>query len=115
MKPPHLSPSAEGGGLVFLSGQLPFGAGGALVGENVAEQTAQALANIDALLGKLGLVRTDILKTTVWLRPGSDFATFNDTYADFFGNHRPARSTVFSDLALPSATVEIEAIAIRKT
>lgn len=113
MKPPHLSPSVEAGAFVYLSGQLGVDPTGQLVGEGLAEQTVQTLANIDILLKKHGLTRADVVKTTVWLRPGGAFAEFNDVYAGFFGDHRPARSTVYSDLALPAAAIEIEAIAVR--
>lgn len=113
MKPPHLSPYMEAGQLVFLSGQLPFDGQGKISEAGLAGQTTQVLANIERVLRELGLGRDDIVKTTVWLRPDGDFATFNDSYAEFFGEHRPARSTVFSDLALPTALVEIEAIACR--
>jgi 2-iminobutanoate/2-iminopropanoate deaminase len=113
MKPPHLSPYMEAGPLIFLSGQLAFDAQGKISEAGLAGQTIQVLGNIEGVLRTLGLGREDIVKTTVWLRPGSDFAAFNDSYADFFGAHRPARSTVFSDLALPAAAVEIEVVARR--
>jgi 2-iminobutanoate/2-iminopropanoate deaminase len=113
MKPPHLSPYMEAGSLIFLSGQLAFDAHGKISESELDGQTTQVLANIEGVLRTLGLGRGDIVKTTVWLRPGSDFAAFNDSYADFFGAHRPARSTVFSDLALAAAAVEIDAVARR--
>jgi 2-iminobutanoate/2-iminopropanoate deaminase len=113
MKPPHLAPFTKAGSLVFLSGQLPFDDTGKIVGSGVAEQTAQVLKNIEATLSRLGLDCRDVVKTTIWLRPGTSFLEFNDEYAAFFGEHRPARSTIYSDLALPSAVVEIEAIAVQ--
>jgi 2-iminobutanoate/2-iminopropanoate deaminase len=61
-----------------------------------------------------GLGLQDIVKTTVWLRREADFAAFNDSYARFFGQIRPARSTVISALVHPAALVEIEAIASRR-
>jgi 2-iminobutanoate/2-iminopropanoate deaminase len=42
---------------------------------------------------------------------GKDFGEFNEAYAAFLGEHRPARSTTRADLMLPSAKIEIEAIA----
>lgn len=115
MKPPHLSPFTEAGALVFLSGQLAMGGDGKLVEGGLIAQTSQVLANIEAVLAPLGLTRADIVKTTVWLKPGVQFAAFNDVYAEFFGEHRPARSTVYGDLMLPTADVEIEAIALRRS
>jgi len=115
MKPPHYELFAEAGPLVFLSGQLAVQGDGKLVEGGVAAQTSQVLANIEAVLAKLDLKRTDVIKTTVWLKPGAEFAAFNDVYAEFFGDHRPARSTVYSELMLPAASIEIEAIALRRS
>lgn len=114
MTPPHLAPYTEAGGLVFLSGQLSIAAGQFVDGDVVA-QTNQVLENISAVLGGVGLTRVDVIKTTVWLTQASDFAAFNATYAAFFGEHRPARSTVIAGLALPQALVEIEVVARRST
>ncbi len=108
---PHFSPTFETWDYVFISGQLAFDAEGEIEGD-VARQTETCLANMEALLAGRGLDRYDIVKTTVWLRHAEDYATFNETYAHFFGGHRPARSTVVCGLAHPRAIVEIEAIAI---
>jgi 2-iminobutanoate/2-iminopropanoate deaminase len=114
MKPPHLSACFDAGNFIFVSGQLPLGPDRAIVGATVAEQTQQVLRNVESALSQFALGRGDIVKTTVWLRPGAEFAGFNDAYAGFFAEHRPARSTVYSELALPGALVEIEAIAARR-
>lgn len=113
MKPPHLSPFVEAGPLVFLSGQLAFDRNGRISQAGIAEQTTQVLENMDHILAGLGLNRRNVVKTTVWLKPGTDFVAFNECYATFFGPHCPARSTVYGDLMLPAALVEIEAIAFR--
>ena len=39
-----------------------------------------------------------------------DFATFNGVYADFFGEHKPARTTVEVARLPKDVLVEIEAI-----
>ena len=109
---PHFSPIFEAGSLVFVSGQLAFDERGTIGGE-VREQTLQCLRNLERLLHGCGLSRTDVVKATVWLRREHDFRVFNQTYAEYFGAHRPARSTVICTLARPEALVEIEAIAMR--
>ncbi len=111
MSPPHLSPWTEAASLVFISGQLPFDASGQIPHTDVAQQTTQALQNLEAVLSKAGLRLHDIVKTTIWLRRDTDFGAFNESYARFFGEIRPARSTVVSALVHPAALVEIEAIA----
>ncbi|HEV7525017.1 MAG TPA: Rid family hydrolase, partial [Acidimicrobiia bacterium] len=65
--------------------------------------------NISAVLGDCGATLSDVAKTTVFVTDMNDFATVNAVYADAFGDHRPARSTV-EVAALPAgAEVEIEA------
>lgn len=113
MTPPHLAPFTEAGGLVFLSGQLAFGAGGQFVEGDITRQTEQVLANITAVLGATGLTLADVVKSTVWLTQTTDFPAFNETYARIFGALKPARSTVICALAHPLAAVEIEVIARR--
>lgn len=112
---PALSPAMMAGDLIFLSGQLAFGADGAIVApDDIARQTEQVLANLARVLATQGLGLSDVVKTTVWLTDTADFPAFNAAYAATFGDHRPARSTVRADLMLPGARVEIEVVARRR-
>ncbi len=106
-----LSAAYTGGGLLFTSGQLAFDADGQLCTGDIARQTLLCLENIKRLVDAENLSLTDIVKVTVWLTDAADFRGFNAVYSRFFGDHRPARSTVRSDLMLPGAKVEIEAVA----
>jgi 2-iminobutanoate/2-iminopropanoate deaminase len=79
-----------------------------LVAGGVAAQLTQALANGERLLESEGAARSDVIKTTVFVTDMDDFATVNQAYASFFGDHRPARSVV-GVVALPlGALVEVE-------
>lgn len=109
---PHFAPTFVTNDLVFVSGQLAFGPAGRISGD-VAHQTRTCLDNLEGLLRDHGLDRRHVVKTTVWLRQADDYAVFDKTYAGFFGDHRPARSTLICELALADARVEIEAIATR--
>jgi len=106
-----LSAAYRANGFLFTSGQLAFDDEGRLHTGGIAEQTQLCLANIQKLLELEGLSSEHVVKVTVWLTHLEDFAGFNAAYIDFFGGHRPARSTVRSDLMLPGARVEIEAVA----
>ncbi len=110
MAAPHLSPAIIAGDFVFLSGQIAFDLEGRVEGD-IAAQTELCLARLETVLQAQGLDRSAIVKTTVWLTSAGDFSAFNTAYAEFFGNQRPARSTVVAALAIPTALVEIEAIA----
>ncbi|WP_179393859.1 Rid family detoxifying hydrolase [Lacticaseibacillus absianus] len=98
------------GDLLFVSGQIGIDpATGDLVPGGVADQTAQVLSNIQAILAAAGATPAQVVKTTCLLADIADFPAFNDLYADVFA--QPARST-FAVKALPKqALVEVEVIA----
>ncbi|MFZ5476280.1 MAG: RidA family protein [Myxococcota bacterium] len=100
------------GGLVFCSGQIALDPRtGQVIEGDVAAQTKQVLANLDAVLGEAGSDRTKVLKTTVYLRDMADFGAMNTVYAAFFGDARPARATV-AVAGLPrDVRVEIDCVA----
>ena len=106
------SQALRAGGFLFTAGQVGFDpATGELVDGGIAEQTRQVLANIRAILEAGGSGLSQVVKTTVFLVDMADFAAMNEVYAEAFGTHRPARSTV-AVAALPrGARVEIEAVA----
>jgi len=101
-------PIVRAGGWLICSGQVGM-KDGALVDGGVAEQLAQAVANLEALLVEHGAGLASIAKTTVFLTDMADFRAMNEAYVAAFGDHRPARSTV-AVAGLPlGATVEVEA------
>ena len=54
-----------------------------------------------------------VVKTTCYLKSMEDFSLFNEIYAQYFKDHKPARSC-FAVAQLPKdALVEIEVIAAR--
>ncbi len=106
------SPAVRAGDLVFLAGQIPLDpATGALVAGDAADQARQVCTNLTGVLGDIGARWTDVVKATVFLAGSMEhFATVNEVYAGFVGDHRPARSTV-AVAALPAgALVEIELV-----
>ena len=110
-KPP-LSKVVRAGDFYYVSGQVPAGADGALVGGGIADQTRQAIRNIEAALALVDLDLTSVIKVTAWLEDPRDFGVFNKVYAEFFGAALPARSCVRADMMV-DCKVEIEAIAYR--
>ena len=106
------SQALRAGGFLFTAGQVGFDPGtGELVDGGIGEQTRQVLQNIRAILEAGGSGLAQVVKTTVFLVDMADFAAMNEVYAEAFGTHRPARSTV-AVAALPrGARVEIEAVA----
>lgn len=101
------------GNIVTTSGQIAFDVNGNLVGEgDIATQTRQTLENVKHALEAAGATLDDVVKTTVFLTDMANFTGMNEVYAEFFGESKPARSTVGVELALPTLLVEIEATAV---
>jgi 2-iminobutanoate/2-iminopropanoate deaminase len=99
-------------GLVFTSGQVGIDPEtGTLVEGGIAQETTRALLNIASVLDSAGTGMNHVVKTTVYLVDLAEFSVFNQVYADFFGNRRPARATVQVGALPAGARVEIEAIA----
>ncbi len=101
------------GNLIFTSGQIGLTSEGALVEGGIVEQTKQVLTNLSEVLEEAGSSLSNVLKTTVFLANMEDFAEVNKIYADFFADHKPARSTVAVKTLPLNVSVEIEAIATK--
>lgn len=100
------------GGLVFTAGQIPLDpATGEVVEGDVGEQTVRVMRNLEAVLAAAGASLDTVVKTTVFLRDMNDFGAMNAVYERFFGEHRPARSTVQAARLPRDVGVEIEVIA----
>jgi 2-iminobutanoate/2-iminopropanoate deaminase len=101
------------GGFVFASGQIPIDpATGQFVEGGVREQTAQVLRNLSNVLKAAGSSLALVVKTTVFLADMNDFTAMNETYATFFKEEPPARSTVQAARLPRDARVEIDVVAL---
>jgi len=107
-----LSPGWRAGDFVFTSGQVPADDQGKIVEGDIETQTRAVMKRIETVLGEAGCTLADVIKTTVWLDDARDFSRFNATYATYFPNNPPARTTVESRLMI-DAKIEIEAIAYK--
>ena len=101
--------------LVIVSGQgATDPATRELAGPDVETQTRQVFRNIQAILEAAGSDLSRVLRCGVFLVDLRDFEKMNRVYADVFGEHRPARTTVqVAALPDPALRVEIDAIAYR--
>ncbi|MGB7761325.1 MAG: RidA family protein [Bryobacteraceae bacterium] len=106
------SQAIKAGGLVFTAGQIPLDPStGQIVGVDAAAQADRVLKNLQAVLQAAGTDLEHVVKTTIFLKNISDFATVNEVYGRYFKNSPPARSTVQVANLPREALVEIEAIA----
>ncbi|GJJ07203.1 hypothetical protein Clacol_001403 [Clathrus columnatus] len=80
---------------LFVSGCVPLHpTSGQVVGDNVEDQARQALKNLSEVIKAGGSEPSKVVKTTVFLKDMNDFQKVNAIYAEFFGDHKPARSAV---------------------
>ena len=103
----------DAGGMVFVAGQAGVDRDARLVGEDMAAQTRQTLANVAAVLRDAGLGLKDVVSTTVFVKDFTDYQLFDEVWQECFGDHKPARATVKADLVYPELLVEVQAIAVR--
>ena len=94
-----------------ISGQLPLDLDGKLIAGGVAEQTAQCLAYVKAIIESVDHAVEDIVKVNVYLADIADLAAMNEAYVAFFGDHKPARKVVGCGELPFGARVMIDAIA----
>jgi len=101
-------------GMVYTSGQIALTPEGSdeLLSEGVIVQAVAVLRNLEAVLIEAGSSLDDVIKTTIFLADMDDFALVNEVYAEAFGSHKPARSTVAVKTLPKNALVEIDAVAI---
>ena len=100
------------GDTVYTSGQVGVDPEtGEVVEGGVRAETRQTMENVSAILEAAGSSLDSAIKATVFLTDIEEFAEFNEVYAEFVDEPRPARSAVeVSDLAIDIA-VEIEMVA----
>ena len=113
----HYSQGIVHNGLVYVSGMLAVDP---VTGEkrlgSVEEQTLQALRNVDGVLGAAGSSRGQVLKCTCYIADIALWGRVNGVYAEFFGEHRPARAVVPTRELHHGFLVEIDCIAaVRET
>ena len=100
------------GNTCYMSGMLGVNPEtGKLAEGGIEAQAAQAMKNICAVLGELGLTPAAVLKTTVFLADMADFAAFNGVYAKYFVS-KPARSCVAVKEVPKGVLCEIEITAV---
>jgi len=106
------SQAVRSGNLLFLSGQIPLDPkSGNLVEGDFSAQSRRVFDNLRAVLKAAGADFRNVTRATVYLTDLDNFQTLNAIYAEYFGNHKPARSTVGVAQLPRGASVEIDLIA----
>ena len=107
------SQAIRANGLVFVSGQIPLlPESGTVVPGDIVDQTRQVMNNLAAILQSAGSGLSKVVKTTVYLADLDQFARFNQVYAEFLGEAKPARATVQVSRLPKGVLVQVDAIAL---
>ncbi len=106
------SPAVRAGDFIFVSGQGPvdpatqeFSFG------DIQHETDLVIQNLRRILEGCGATLADVVKCSVFLKDGRDFVAMNEVYSRYFGDAKPARTTVETQFANPHMKVEIDCIA----
>lgn len=103
---PRMSEAAIFNGVVYVAGQVGNPGG------DVAQQTRDALAEVDRILAAAGSNKTRILSAQIWLADISTFSQMNAVWDTWVPQgHTPARATGESKLATPAYLVEVIVVA----
>jgi 2-iminobutanoate/2-iminopropanoate deaminase len=107
------SQANKAGGFLFTAGQIPLDPATMKVVEgDITAQSERVMQNLAAVLAAGGASFASVVKTTCFLANLDDFAAFNAVYANYFGEAKPARSTVQVAKLPLGVLVEVECIAI---
>lgn len=106
------SQAVKARGFLYTSGQIALDPNTMTIVEGgIVEQTKQVFENLRGVLLAGGASRYNVVKATVFLKDMNDFSAVNEIYAEFFGDHKPARSCVEVARLPKDVLVEIELIA----
>ncbi|MFJ3487612.1 RidA family protein [Pseudomonas sp. NPDC090202] len=109
----HYSHVCRAGNLLMISGQLPVTFDGrTLQDEPFETQTRQVLSNLDACLAHAGIDRTRLVQVRVYVTDMQHWPLFNALYAQWLGEHRPARAVAGVAQLHYGLAVEVEAMAL---
>ena len=107
------SQAIKANGFLFTAGQVGLDpATGELVSGDFAAQARRTLDNLRAVLRAAGSDFAKVTKATVFITDFANFQTLNAIYAEYFGSHRPARTTVAVSQLPKGALLEIDLIAV---
>lgn len=114
--PAAVGPYSQGttgeGNVIFISGQLPVNMETGELETDVEKATLASLRALEAIVTEAGGTKENLAKLTVLVTDINDFSRINEVYAEFFGDHKPARALYEVSNLPKGAVIEIEAFGI---
>jgi len=106
------SPAVKVNGFIYTSGQVPVTLDGTMIERDIKVQTRQVLTNLRTLLEDAGSGMESVIKISIYLENIDDFGIVNVLFAEAFGDHKPARSTISVNGLPKNAMIMVDAIAL---
>lgn len=107
------SQAVRAGNMIYTSGQIALDpATGTLVEGDFAAQARRVFDNLNAVLTAASTTFGSVVKATVYLTDLANFVALNEIYASYFGETKPARTTVGVSQLPKGGLVEIDLVAI---
>lgn len=102
------------GNMLFVSGQIPLDPETMKVVEGgIKEQAKRAVESLISVVEDAEFGKKSIAKVTIFIKNMDDFGAINEIYADFMGDHRPARAVVEVARLPKDVLIEIECVCVR--
>ncbi|HEV2225913.1 MAG TPA: Rid family detoxifying hydrolase [Nitrososphaerales archaeon] len=109
----HYSQAVVAGNIVYVAGSGPFNPSTHRIsGSTIEEQTERTLENVSLILQAAGSSADHVVKVTVYLKDMNDFKRMDAAYAKFFGQSKPARTTVQAGLYGEGRLIVVDAVAV---
>ena len=106
------SPAIKVNGIIYTSAQVPVTLDGTMVERDIKIQTRQVLSNLRTLLEDAESGMDKVVKVSVYLENIEDFGVVNVLFAEAFGEHKPARSTISAKGLPKNAMIMVDAISL---
>lgn len=100
-------------GFIYISGQLGSDPQTLDMPKNIEEQTLNVFKNIESILTEAKYNKNNVIKTIIFLKDLNDFEIVNNIYSNYFGDHKPARSTIEVSKLPKNGSIEIELVAFK--
>lgn len=108
----HYTAGVISRGMLYVSGQLSIDPDTREVCQgDIKDHTRLTLDNVDRVLKEAGVSRNDVVMCRVYTPDVNYWGPINEVYAEFFGEHKPARVIVSTTTLHFGCLVEIEAVA----
>jgi enamine deaminase RidA (YjgF/YER057c/UK114 family) len=98
---------------IFVAGTTGFDYARMTIAEDPAEQTRQALRNIESALAEAGATLADVVRAHYYVPDAANWPRIVPVLGEAFGAVRPAATAVICGLVDPRMKIEIEVTARR--